>query len=479
MKILNFLKSYYLYISITLFGFILRVINIGFSNRFIMDEAYYVPDGYSIFKYGYEVRWLDKKESGWENAIDKVFASSDMTPYSLEYQSTHPPFGKMLIGLGMMPFSYQDQFGWRFSSLVFGTLIIILVMILSYLLFHNKSISILAGFIVSIDSGMIAMSRVGMLDIFITFFGLLGFIFVVKYIERYKIKYLVFMSISFGLALSIKWSGLYLFAGAILFILIKYILDKKIIKYMFMLVLSLNIMLTTYIITWIPWLLLYASKQKENLLSVLITSHINNFIKASGINEPHPYKTNAIEWIWIARPTALEVDFENNIFIYMMPNIIFWFLSLVSLVILIALIFKKELKYAVIILPVAVLMGWVPWFFTERTAFEFYVVIFLPYLYISLASMLYTAWIKISHRIIRISTMVIAIFILFFSALLYPTAVGLQLPQDNQIVKNYPRVWIKNILANNLYDVSQFPTIKDMSITKANKKWFLGDFNND
>lgn len=460
MQILNFIKSYYLHISIVVIGFILRVVNIGFPKKFIMDEAYYVPDGYSIFKNGYEIQWVEKYTSEWADKILSVFSSSPDQFYSDNYYSTHPPLGKILIGLGMYPFSNDNSIGWRISALIFGTLVIVATMLLAQQIFKNKYITLMSGFFIAIDGAMISMSRSGMLDIFLTFFVVTGFIFLAKFIEKQEIKNLLFMSVFFGFATSVKWSGIYFFAGACLLLFVTLIIQKQYIKSIFYSFIAFTIMLLSYVLTWISWFISYSSHE-ENIFLKFVSHHIETLNVASGISTLHNYKTNAYEWIFISRPTALIVDGDAEKFshIYAMPNLFFWFFSLIALIIFNIFLFKKQFHKEAWILNIGVIAGWLPWFFVgERTIFNFYVVSFMPYLYIILATVIIIIIKTKTKSFYRIAIMCTIGCGVIFSVLTYPTDVGIEISRDNSIFKNYPAMWINLQQANGLYDKSQAPT---------------------
>ena len=95
----------------------------------------------------------------------------------------HPPTGKWLIAAGIKIFGFTS-FGQRFMAALFGVLLVLLVYLLAGKLFHNRWISIVSGFLVATDFLLIVESRTAMLDIFLAFFVVLGFLFVSMDRER-------------------------------------------------------------------------------------------------------------------------------------------------------------------------------------------------------------------------------------------------------------------------------------------------------
>jgi dolichyl-phosphate-mannose-protein mannosyltransferase len=85
----------------------------------------------------------------------------------------HPPLAKYTQAASMLVFG-ENSFGWRFSSALFGTGVVLLTLLLSIRLFHSKPLSLLVGVLVSSDGLLLSMSRIAMNDIHVTFFILLA-----------------------------------------------------------------------------------------------------------------------------------------------------------------------------------------------------------------------------------------------------------------------------------------------------------------
>jgi len=98
----------------------------------------------------------------------------------------HPPLGKWAIGLGERLFG-TGSFGWRVSAATFGTLTVVLAAVIAQLLFGSAVWSFVAGLLLATENLNFVQSRVAMLDIFVTFWVVLGFLFLVldrRWIER-------------------------------------------------------------------------------------------------------------------------------------------------------------------------------------------------------------------------------------------------------------------------------------------------------
>ncbi|MGH9197550.1 MAG: phospholipid carrier-dependent glycosyltransferase, partial [Acidimicrobiia bacterium] len=152
-------------------------------------------------------------------------------PLATEQSWVHPPLGKWLIAAGIKFFGY-DAFGWRVSSAVFGTVLVVLVFVLARTLFRDRAVAGLAGFLAATDFMLVVQSRIAMLDIFLAFFVVLGFLFLTfdrnalllqrehlrlpfpeKPPER-NIEWRFAAGAAFGLAVAVKWSAVWALIGA-------------------------------------------------------------------------------------------------------------------------------------------------------------------------------------------------------------------------------------------------------------------------
>ena len=88
-------------LGIALLSLILRLVNLGQPKGFVFDEVYYVDGARDYLAHGVEIAG-----SKAEFVV-------------------HPPVGKWLIASGIQIFG-DNEFGWRFATAVFGTLLILL-----------------------------------------------------------------------------------------------------------------------------------------------------------------------------------------------------------------------------------------------------------------------------------------------------------------------------------------------------------------
>lgn len=166
------------------------------------------------------------------------------------YFDIHPPLGKLLIAgwarlNGVNPvFAFEHigeqipqkiLFTLRFLPAFFGGLFVLVFAWLAYLISRSKTVAMIAGFLVLLDNAFLVQSKFILVDIFLLFFTILTFCFFFLYQRQKSFSakwfiWLILTGISFGLAVSIKWTGLATI-GIIGVILFAKIFSKKLRDY--------------------------------------------------------------------------------------------------------------------------------------------------------------------------------------------------------------------------------------------------------
>jgi dolichyl-phosphate-mannose--protein O-mannosyl transferase len=115
----------------------------------------------------------------------------------------HPPFGKMLIAVGMLIFGY-NSLGWRFIPLLFGLQSVCLAYWLARVVFGNKRAGWMAAAFMAADGFFISYSRSGLLDGMMISFMLWG---MVAALGARTWRGVLAAGVLIGLSTSVKWSG--------------------------------------------------------------------------------------------------------------------------------------------------------------------------------------------------------------------------------------------------------------------------------
>lgn len=151
-------------LGVTALAGVLRLWNLGNPRIFLFDETYYAKDGFSLWKWGYARDWVDNVNDAIVDGRYDPSMQKD-TPSMV----VHPEVGKWLIGAGEQLFGF-DAFGWRFSSAVVGTLMVLVMVRLARRLTGSNLLGGVAGLLLCFDGLQFVLSRLALLDIYVAFF---------------------------------------------------------------------------------------------------------------------------------------------------------------------------------------------------------------------------------------------------------------------------------------------------------------------
>lgn len=135
------------------------------------------------------------------------------------YETTHPPLGKVFIQIGIALFG-MTGFGWRISGTVFGILMVPVMYGLCRRLTRRPWLAFAGGALIALDFMRFAQSRIATIDVYGTFFILLGALCMVWYCQtvlekgvRGALLPMALGGVAFGLGCASKWTGIYSGAG--------------------------------------------------------------------------------------------------------------------------------------------------------------------------------------------------------------------------------------------------------------------------
>jgi dolichyl-phosphate-mannose-protein mannosyltransferase len=202
-------------IGIAVLAFVLRVWNLGYPNKFVFDETYYAKDAWSLLQHGY-VQDFSKGANGQivHGRLDGIMTGEPSW-------IVHPDGGKWVIALGEKLFGL-DSFGWRISGVVIGALTVLVLGRLVLRMTGSVVVACIASLLLAVDGMHFVMSRLALLDIFLTFWIVCGVACVVAdrdwiraRIDRYRFvrPWQLLAGVCFGMACATKWSGIYVLAA--------------------------------------------------------------------------------------------------------------------------------------------------------------------------------------------------------------------------------------------------------------------------
>ena len=132
------------------------------------------------------------------------------------YERTHPPLGKVFMEIGILLFG-MSTFGWRFSGIFFGTLLVPLVYAFALKVFKKSFWAFAAAFLMMFDFMRLTQTRLATIDTYACFFSLAMTYFMYDYFttKSYEtgfgrsLKPLFLSGLMFGLGAASKWTCIY------------------------------------------------------------------------------------------------------------------------------------------------------------------------------------------------------------------------------------------------------------------------------
>jgi len=393
-------------ILIAIAAFLVRIINLGSPKGLVFDEVYYVDGARDLLKYGVEV-----------SGSDPEFI-------------VHPPVGKWLIASGIKLFG-DNEFGWRFASAVFGTLLILLFARLVHVLFYSPLLSALAAALMALDGLLLVHSRTALLDLFLTFFTLLGVL--LWHRNRH-----IWAGIAFGLAIGCKWSAIYFVAiiglVAVYRILIAHDIRKTLKPIAAKFAQYGLLPVFVYTLTWAGWFMSdrgWSRQSSKNPLSSWIHYHSEMLNFHTGLTATHPYQANPWSWLIMGRPTSFFYDSPKGCSaencaqeVLALGTPLLWWVGSIAIAVVVGYWIKSLINHridnAANLVVLGLAAGYLPWFaMQQRTVFTFYAIIIEPFLILAIiycAKLLLASGLKpvVSQSIVGSVIALIVVCFLYF-----------------------------------------------------------------
>lgn len=490
-------------LGITLFAFVLRIVQLSQPDYMTFDETYYAKDAFALLQSGYERDWT-------ENSDQAVIAGDFSGMQESGSFIAHPPLGKWLIGAGIQLFGF-NAFGFRLPSVVFGSLLIFVVIMLTRRLARSTMIGAIAGILLTFDGLHFVMSRIALLDIFQAFFIVAAVAALVvdrdwfrnKLADHLEAKGLpdlqgaagplilwrpwrLVAGVLFGLACAVKWNSVYALAAfAVLSVVwdlgarhlagadrngLKSLITDAPGAFVSLIIVAIPV----YIASWWGWLATSggyyrdygltnpddpAVKALGKSLGSLWIYHQEIFGFHTGTDmkaATHVYEAHPAGWLIMARPIA--IDAVNDIppgtegcpgpdecvrVITGMGTPFLWWIGVLALAAALAFwIIGRDWRFGVPVIGLA--STWLTWFpNAERPLFFFYAILIIPFTCMALALCLGKVIGPIDGKRRRIGAIVAGVvvaLVLVNFAFIYPVLTDTLLPQPNW----YSRMWFQS-----------------------------------
>lgn len=390
---------------------LVRLYNLHWPDKLVFDEAYYVPEGDQMLRYGFE-----------ENRA--------------YYFIVHPPFGKWNIALGQWLFGYEPM-GWRFAGVLAGVGSVVLLIFLVRRLTRSTLVGLGAGLLLAADGFSFALSRTGILDIFLQFWVLLGVVLLVLDRDRFRRQlgaayaagdtsrwgprvsfrwWRLAAGIAFGLAISVKWSAAYFLAAFAILSVFWDVGAYRMLRLRSPYVVALRRTLPTalwdlavvpvlaYLASWAGWFAGETAQGRHwaegrdtdwpwipEAIRSLWHMHGEWLTFHNNLSSPHPWESGPWSWLVSARPVLMVNDKVTIDGVEMWRTItmigtppLWWAFVPCLLYAAWRLVSRRDWAAGVVLVGVAA--GWGSWLInTERTMFLFYMAPVVPFFIVGVA----------------------------------------------------------------------------------------------
>lgn len=438
------------------FAALARLVELGRPARLVFDETYYVKQAYSLLRLGYEGRWAEDPNVN--------FAAGVFTDLATEADYVvHPGVGKWMIAAGMAFFDPADPVGWRIGAALAGIASVALAVLIGRMLFGHIFYGAAAGLFLAVDGIHIVMSRIAILDIFLSFWVLAGFGALLLDRESHRSRlaraaaielhahggyrdvwgartgvrwWLLVAGICLGMATGVKWSGVYFLAVFGLLAVAWNITARRAAGIRLWVgagvvrdgvpafITLVPTAVLTYLATWIPWFLspgAYMRHDQPGALASLWQYHVKMWEFHTSLTSEHTYMSNPLGWLVQFRPTSFAwqvVEGDGAAAEYLcgadkcaaailaVGNPVVWWGGILALAVVLWGALRRGDWRAWAVLA-GYLGGYVPWFaYLDRTIFTFYTVAFVPFVALALAYLI--------RRIgIRLGVLLLVLAVLF------------------------------------------------------------------
>ncbi|MDL5486141.1 dolichyl-phosphate-mannose--protein mannosyltransferase [Microbacterium wangruii] len=497
------LLGWILPLTITLLAGILRLTNLGHPHEIVFDETYYVKDAWSQWNLGYPATWPEDADAAF--AAGRTDTFTDIGSFVV-----HPPLGKAIIGAGMALFGPASSFGWRVGVALAGTAAVLVLFLLARTLTRSLVVASVASTLMAVDGLAISMSRVALLDTPLMLFVLLAFWFALRdrlgHLDRlaetiavrtldggppvwgpvlWNRPWLVAAGVAAGAATAVKWSGLWVLAAIGIYAVVTDALARRragvwqwpadaVRQGAAAFLLLVPPAAAVYLASWAGWLATDGGYGRDAAtdspatgawawvalpLQSLWRYHEGMYASAAGMETPHGYASPAWQWPLLLRPTSMYAHRTDDVdagchaaggcmeVVYSMPNPLVWWASMAAVLFLVwRFAVRRTWRDAFVLTGIAA--TYVPWLlYPQRTVFQFYTVVILPFALIALALALQA----LAHppgadaRRRRIGRRAVAVFLvvaLLVAAFWYPLVAAISVPWDFWRLHNWMPTWI-------------------------------------
>jgi 4-amino-4-deoxy-L-arabinose transferase-like glycosyltransferase len=370
------------------------------------------------------------------------------------YEVSHPPLGKITIGIGIRLFG-MNPFGWRFIGTLFGVLMLPVFYIFLKNLFGKMLVAVCGTLIFAFDFMHFVQTRIATIDTYGVFFILLMFYFMYRYLAQdydtpfHKTLIPLFLSgLFFGIGAASKWTVVYGGAGLLAVYVIRQIIrgryyakiGKKgsflvylggtlIVSILFFVIIPMAV----YVCSYIPYGTARGMRIADGMLwskdylNLIWENQKFMFSYHGKLVAEHPYSSEWWKWIIDLRPILYYLqnfgDGTKSAFAAF-GNPVVWWSGIGAMFAMVLAVLKRRDKLALFIL-IGYIVQLLPWVFISRIAFIYHYFPNVIFIVLAISFMLNDLCEKRKSKI-SLSAPVFAAAVLILFAVFYPVLTGMR-----------------------------------------------------
>ncbi|MBC7402124.1 MAG: phospholipid carrier-dependent glycosyltransferase [Microbacteriaceae bacterium] len=479
-------------IAVTLLAAVLRLVRLGDPRSLVFDETFYVKDAWTLLHLGYEASWPDNADRAfnagdvdtftrdgsyvahpplgkWMIALGlRVFGAGDTIGWRISTAIVG------VLAVFLLVIIARRLYDSTLLATIAGGLFAIdghaIVMSRTALLDNFVMIFTLLGFgAILLDRGQSA----GRLSLWLSRRADTG-----RGTDWgpaiWWRPWLLAAGILFGAATAVKWSGLYFLAAFAVYSLVVDAMARRAAGIPFFIsgtifrqapvtfLLTIPLALAIYLTSWTGWFVTrdgyfrnwaevpgnaatgFFSWVPHSVQSFL---HYQSSVYDFNVNEhsAHPYSANPFGWLFLLRPTAFYYVGQTTgqggchfsscaEYVTSIANPILWWAATAALFYLVyRLVRYREWRVGLILM--GMVAGYLPWLlYSNRTIFQFYAIIFEPYMILGLVFVIGLILGRRDDSTYRRTrgigvVTVFLFFVTLLSAFFYPVWTGMQVPE--------------------------------------------------
>ncbi|MSW97230.1 MAG: phospholipid carrier-dependent glycosyltransferase, partial [Actinobacteria bacterium] len=471
---------------------VLRFWNIGQPHSLVFDETFYVKDGWSLFNRGYETTWPDGADDSFAAGDTNIFNANASYIVHPPLGKWLIGAGMALFGAAN---SVGWRFAVAIAGLVIVWLVMLIarrltgstfIAVLTGGLIAIDGMAIQLSRVTVLDGILAALTLTGVYLVLIDRSHASSRLTALMARNSSQGRsspwgpvlwwrpWLILAGLAFGLSAGVKWSGIYFLAAFCIYVVVMDALDRRRAGLTFWassallrtapvtFLQTVPIACVAYLSTWLGWITTSGGYNRmwmddhpddrwsglfawvPNWFQSLAKFHGEMYNFHVGMSTPHPYQANPLTWLFMIRPTSMyyvgRAAGENGCrwdscseAISGLPNPLIWWAGTAAVFFLVYYVIRYR-KWQPAFILMGMLAGYVPWLmYLNRTVFEFYGIVYEPFMILSIGYVMYLVLGKRSAPDSRRINGIIAIAVfgisaILLSALFYPIWTAMQIP---------------------------------------------------